>query len=261
MHVSGQVAPFFFRLSRVALLALLFASSGGYAIAEDAAAAASTPTDKQLASAKCISGMEKFLPGEYFYCVAAQSYGQNKYRYAEKFFKEAASWASKPAQYVLGIMALNGDQQPVNRPLALAWFALASERHTPRFQQPYDELKSQLGPSELAKADEYLASMKRTYGDDVAAPRAEERYRQGVGRLVGSAAGTTYCMEGVRDFRDLAGPGNDMESMVNSTVATPCAPGEAVAKYVDNQAAQVFEDWSGHVTVGPITTSPTQLRH
>lgn len=257
MHASGRVTPFFVLWSWVVLLALPFASRGGSAVAEDAPAAASTPSDKQLAGAKCISAMEKFLPGEYFYCVAAQNYGLNKYRYAEKFFKEAASWASKPAQYVLGVMALNGDQQSVNRPLALAWFALASERHTPRFQQPYDELRSQLSQAELAKADEYLASMKQTYGDEAAAPRAEKRYRDGVSRLVGSAAGTTYCMEGIRDFRDLAGPGNSMESMVDSRVASPCAPGEAVARYVDGQAAQVFEDWSGHVTVGPITMSPS----
>jgi hypothetical protein len=30
-----------------------------------------------------------------------------------------------------------------------------------------------------------------------------------------------------------------------------------VVKYVDSKAGEVFEDWSGHVTVGPIdTTSP-----
>lgn len=222
--------------------------------AQDAPAASSTPpaSDEQLAGAKCVSGMEKFLPGEYFYCVAAQSYGLHKYRYADKFFKEAASWASKPAQYVLGVMALNGDQQPVDRPLALAWFTLAAERHTPRFQAPYDELKGQLTPAETAKADVYLASMRKTYADAVAAPRAERRYRDGTGRLVGSAAPSTYCMQGIRDFRDLAGPGNGMAVGANSAVESPCGTAESAVKYVDSKASDVFEDWNGHVTVGAI---------
>jgi hypothetical protein len=195
--------------------------------------------------------MEKFLPGEYFYCLAAQSYGENKHRYADKFFKEAASWASKPAQYVLGVMALNGDQQSVNRPLALAWFALASERHTPRFQAPYDELKGQLTPAELAKADEYLASMKKTYGDAVAAPRAEERYREGTRRLVGATASGTYCMEGLRDTSKLAGSGS-MDADTVSAMTSSCVPSQVVVKYVDSKAGDVFEDWSGHVSVGAI---------
>ena len=209
-------------------------------------------SDKQLANARCISGMEKFLPGEYFYCLAAQSYGQNQHRYAEKFFKEAASWASKPAQYVLGVMALNGDQQRADAPLALAWFALAAERHTPRFQEPYDQLKATLSAADLAKADAYLASMKRTYGDDAAAPRAEERYRDGINRLPRTAAETNFCIEGARDYRSTAGspdaPGGDG----GLSTAQACGTKEAVVKYVDSQAVDVFEGWRGHVTVGAL---------
>ena len=246
--------------ARTALLILLLCLGVPTLRAQDAQASASPPSDEQLASAKCISGMEKFLPGEYFYCVAAQSYGENKHRYADKFFKEAASWASKPAQYVLGVMALNGDQQPVNRPLALAWFALASERHTARFQAPYDELKGQLRPAELAKADEYLDAMKKTYADAVAGPRAEQRYRDGVRRLVGAAASGTYCMEGVRDASQLAGAGS-MDGATISALTSSCVPSQVVVKYVDSKAADVFEDWSGHVSVGAIDpVSPAGAR-
>jgi hypothetical protein len=237
--------------ARTTLLALLLCLGVPTLKAQDAQGTASPPSEEHLASAKCIAGMEKFLPGEYFYCLAAQSYGENKHRYADKFFREAAGWASKPAQYVLGVMALNGDQQAVNRPLALAWFALASERHTPRFQAPYDELKGQLNPAELAKADDYLDSMKKTYSDAVAGPRAEQRYRDGVRRLVGAAASGTYCMEGVRDASQLAGVGS-MDSATISSLTSSCVPSQVVVKYVDSKAADVFEDWSGHVSVGAI---------
>ncbi len=77
------------------------------------------PSDADLANTSCTSGEERFLPGDYYYCLGTQSYGAHRYQKAQKFFTTAASWASKPAQYVLGIMALNGDQQPVNRPLGL----------------------------------------------------------------------------------------------------------------------------------------------
>ncbi len=234
-----------------ALLTVLLCLGAPALKAQDAQTSTAPPSNEQLAAAKCISGMEKFLPGEYFYCLATQSYGENKHRYADKFFKEAASWASKPAQYVLGVMALNGDQQPVNRPLALAWFALASERHTPRFQAPYDELKAQLSPAELAKADDYLASLKKTYADAVAAPRAEQRYQDGTRRLVGAAATGTYCMEGTRDARNMGGPGT-LDAGAMSSLAASCPPSPVVVKYVDSKAADVFEDWSGHVSVGAI---------
>lgn len=79
-----------------------------------------TPTDAQLAGSRCVSGLEKFLPADYYYCLAAQTYGEHNDAQAQRFSHTAASWASKPAQYVLGVMALNGDHQPINRPLALA---------------------------------------------------------------------------------------------------------------------------------------------
>ena len=242
---------------RTTLLILLLCFSAPALKAQDAQAPTPTPSNEQLANTRCISGMEKFVPGDYFYCLAIQSYGENKHRYADKFFKEAASWASKPAQYVLGVMALNGDQQPVNRPLALAWFALASERHTPRFQAPYDELKGQLSPAEIAKSDDLLASLKKTYADSVAAPRAEERYRDGIRRLVGPAATGTYCMAGVRDASDIGGSGS-MDAGAISSLAASCPPSPVVVKFVDSKAADVFEDWSGHVSVGAI--DPVQTR-
>jgi len=228
-----------------------FGGAGVAANAEDTAPAP-PPTSEQLARAKCVSGMEKFLPGAYFYCLGAQSYGQNQHRYADRFFKEAASWASKPAEYVLGVMALNGDGEPVNRPLALAWFALAAERQTPRFEQPYDALKSSMSTAELGKADDYLASLRKTYGDAVAAPRAERRYRDGVNQLPKTAAETNYCISGARDYGASTGAADAPEGGGSMGAAQACGTAEAVVRFVDSQAGDVFEGWSGHVSVGAI---------
>jgi hypothetical protein len=211
---------------------------GAAASADDAPAHV---TDKQLSDAKCAIGMEKFLPGDYFYCLGAQNYGTQHIEAAQRFFKEAASWASKPAQYVLGIMALNGDHQPMNRPLAYAWFTLAAERNTPRFVQPRDTLKATLTKDEATKAEALLADMRNTYADAVAAPRAERRYHDGMASLK-DTPGTSYCMEGTQDFRDLA----------QGKTQPSCPPTAQIVQYVDKQANNVFEDWTGHVTVGAL---------
>lgn len=202
-------------------------------------------TNQQLSDAKCVIGMEKFLPGDYYYCLGAQNYGTEHTEAAQRFFKEAAGWASKPAQYVLGIMALNGDHQPMDRPLAYAWFTLAAERNTPRFVQPRDQLKAVLKPDELRRAEAYLADMRHTYADAVAAPRAETRYRDGMAMLK-DKAGSSYCMAGSQDFRELA----------TGQVPSSCQPTDQVVQFVDKQANNVFEDWTGHVSVGPLQAVP-----
>lgn len=196
-----------------------------------------------LSSAKCIIGMEKFLPGEYFYCIGAQNYGLEHFNYSKKFFTEAASWASKPAQFVLGVFAFNGDHQPVDHALGLAWMSLAAERGTPRFTEPLAEYTAKATPEERERSKGIRADLERTYADRVAAPRAEQRYRAGVQALKPTAMASKHCMEGQLDFRDLAG----------ATGNTPnCGSVEEVIRYIDSKAPDVFEDWRGHVTVGAI---------
>jgi hypothetical protein len=203
------------------------------------------PTDADLAGTRCVSGEEKFLPGDYFYCLGTQTYGLGRYSSSQDFFKRAASWASKPAQYVLGIMALNGDHQPVNRPLALAWFALASERPNSSFKQAYDTAMKGATNAEREAAQKLLVTMTPVYGDATAAKRAEARYADGMRELSRlSAKGAKYCMAGMVDpSRPIADPNG-------------CPPIETVMKMLDATAVNVFDGWSGHVQVGPLQQVP-----
>lgn len=231
------------------LIALLMVAGSApwlvHAQAPDASAnvdADATPSDADLAGTNCAIGEERFLPGDYYYCLGTQTYGQHRYAYAKKFFTTAASWASKPAQYVLGIMALNGDHQPVSRPLALAWLALASERPNSDFKSAYDSAYGSATAAERQAAEQLLANMRPIYADNTAAVRAEQRYAQGMAMLtrMNNIGGSKYCMEGV------------------SSLATPvtdpamCQPVQAVVQVVDHAAVKVFEGWSGHVSVGPV---------
>jgi len=216
-----------------------------HAQAPDASAsvdADATPSDADLAATNCAIGEERFLPGDYYYCLGTQTYGQQRYGNAKKFFATAASWASKPAQYVLGIMALNGDHQPVNRPLALAWLALASERPNSDFKSAYDSAYHSATAVERQAAEQLLTQMRPVYADATAAVRAERRYAQGMAMLsrMNNIGGSMYCMEGVSTLAQ------------QTSNPSTCRPVQAVVQAVDRTAVNVFDGWSGHVSVGPL---------
>jgi hypothetical protein len=199
------------------------------------------PTDAELASTQCAIGEEKFLPADYYYCLGRQTYGERRYAYAQKFFTAAASWASKPAQYVLSIMALNGDHQPVNRPLALAWLTLASERPNSDYKLAYESLYNSASASERKAAEQLLVTMRLTYADNTAAVRAEKRYAAGMATLTKlSNNGGKYCMAGVTSMAQ------------TNTDPTNCPDVQIVMKAIDTTAATVFDGWVGHVQVGPL---------
>ncbi|GLQ51121.1 hypothetical protein ACFFJT_07935 [Dyella flava] len=235
----------------VLLLGIPFAAAS-WAATTDAQAPASSstsnyvPSDAELAAAHCVIGEERFLPGDYYYCLGGLTYGQHNYAQSVRFFTTAASWASKPAQYVLGVMALNGDHQPRNRALALAWFALAAERPESRFKAPYEEVYKASNQAERRAADELLEKMRPTYGDATAAVRAQERYVEGMKWLARmNSSGNQFCMEGMGTLdRPVTGP-------------AACPPVQQVVTTIDNKAATVFEGWAGHVTVGSLQQIPS----
>lgn len=124
----------------------------------------------------CPGGLERFLPGDYYFCSAARNYWSGHDGLARESLKDAARWASKPAQYALGVMYFNGDHAEKNRPLGLAWLALAAERHDPSYEPAFVSAYKQVTPEELAQANAYWKQLKETYADKVAAPRAERRF-------------------------------------------------------------------------------------
>ncbi|WP_430392169.1 hypothetical protein [Dyella sp. 20L07] len=199
------------------------------------------PSDADLAKTKCMSGEEKFLPGDYFYCLATQTYGQGHIKESQHFFETAAGWASKPAQYVLGIMALNGDHQPVNRSLGLAWLTLASERAGSSFKQAYETTYGSATADERKQAEVLLGTMRPVYGDAIAAPRAEKRYAEGMAHMadVSTRAGL-YCMA-------------DSDNLAGADENTPnCVSAQVMVKVIDTAAVNVFDGWTGHVHVGAL---------
>lgn len=224
----------------------------GIVKAQDPVSASSSsyvPSDADLAAANCVIGEERFLPGDYYYCLGGMTYGQHNYGESNRFFTTAASWASKPAQYVLGVMALNGDHQPKNRALALAWFALASERSDSRFKSAYEQVYKASTQAERVAADGLLQKMRPIYGDATAAVRAEKRYADGMATLTRlNNGGNLYCIEGMSTLAR------------QNTDVSRCQPTQQVVQMVDRAAVNVFEGWSGHVSVGPLQQVPASSK-
>jgi hypothetical protein len=124
----------------------------------------------------CPDSLERFLPGEYYFCAGARDYWIGRLDDSALMFRYAAEWANKPAQYALGLMYFNGDHQPKNRPLGIAWFALAAERHDVQYEATFVSAYRSATAEERAQANTYWKAMHPVYSDKVAAARAIRRY-------------------------------------------------------------------------------------
>jgi hypothetical protein len=124
----------------------------------------------------CAEGLERLLPGDYYFCAAARDISRGHDSLGRERLRDAAHWASKPAQYVLGLLYYNGDEGPSNKPLGIAWLALASERHDPRFEPAFAEAYARATPDERTQANTYWLKLRDEYADPVAGKRARRRF-------------------------------------------------------------------------------------
>jgi hypothetical protein len=128
-------------------------------------------------------------PGEKFFFTAVHSLREKDYAFTVDMYLVSASWGYKPAQYNLGVMYLKGEGIPVDRPRAMAWMALASERGDPQYVQARELLYADLSKDEFARANEIWRELKATYADEVAFVRAKARWAQTRAAMTGSRVG------------------------------------------------------------------------
>lgn len=115
-------------------------------------------------------------PGEHFFLLATRAVAKKDYTFAVDMYKVAASWAYKTAEYNLAVMYAKGDGVPVDRPLAMAWAALAAERGDAAYVAVREAIYAELSAQEFAHANELWRTLRKTYGDDVALARAKWRW-------------------------------------------------------------------------------------
>ena len=129
-------------------------------------------------------------PGAYALDQGLQALRGHQPRYAIDRFKVAASWGAKIAQYNLGLMYWNGDGVPKDHARAVAWLALADERHnSATIEGSLQFAYGKLTAAEHQQADADFNRMVQTYGDAVALTRARTTWLRQVHAQTGSRLG------------------------------------------------------------------------
>ena len=203
------------------------ASAENTPVADDPA---TTPAQERV---YCMSGWERFLPGEYYACRARYHLQRQHPYQAVKMLKEAAYWANKDAQHALGLAYVNGDIAGIaaDRPLGIAWLALAAERKNSDFVRDYTTAVLGSSRSDVSEASKIYLKLRKTYGDGVAGDRATRRFVREVEPLDRSAAvgGNMVYIDGL----------------------TPLPQGAfSLSRKIHKEAERFFEGLQGTVTVG-----------
>jgi hypothetical protein len=160
------------------------------ASAEKAPAADDPATAPAQERIYCMSGWERFLPGEYYACRARYHLQRQHPHQAVNMLKEAAYWANKDAQHALGLAYVNGDIPGIaaDRPLGIAWLALAAERKNSEYVHDYTMAVLGSSRGDVSEASKIYLKLRETYGDSVAGDRATRRFVREVEPLDRSAA-------------------------------------------------------------------------
>jgi TPR repeat protein len=202
---------------------------------------------------KCDPVLAKALPGDFNFCLAAKDWQAGRHAQATEFLQLAAGWGDKAAQMALGVAYFNGDGVPQDRALGLAWLGLAAERHGATASGLFASARSKVDAAEFARADTLYQQMRATYGDEVAAVRADKHYRRAVHALQGDPAyGMGRCVAGY-GYVAFSDPGN-REQNTGADKYQPCSMSSehTMLAAIEQHYEVYIEGWHGRVTVGPV---------
>lgn len=214
----------------ISMVALMPAARAG--ISSDKASAPASSTEKAVYG--CADGYERLLPGEYYACRARYHFERKHYTQMMDTLEEAAHWANKGAQYTLGLIYLNGDTPgvPANRPLAIAWLALAAERKDPTYLRMYSLVCLHSTPADIRAGAALFHKMSREYSDKVAGVLAVRRFNREMKPIEDAAnSGGLMYLSGYSPF-----PQNGLTMLVR----------------LHDMADKYFDGMTGTVTVGPL---------
>lgn len=270
------------RKSRPTARLAIAAIAGAMCLAPAAATTPQTPTPQAAVfmqrshsggPVQCSDAFSAYLPGLVNFCHGVRAWERGRYADAIGWLKLAARWGSKGAQYTLGLMYYNGDHVTSNAALGLAWLKLANERHdNPQIEVVTRSANQYATRAQRERADELFQTMRKRYGDKVAAQRAWNQfkhqkelaaYQMGGGLAVSTDGGCVYVPAG----QD-ASMGRPLQSRAplspkaRKTHPSSTASGTCVTFYryngmVANLAHHYFKGWSGRVTVEPLQQLPT----
>lgn len=209
--------------------------------------AAISPEDQRQEPVDCNPALYRIMPGAFNFCVALKHWNRGNHEEAIELMELAAAWGNKSAQMTLGVAYFNGDGAPRDRALGLAWLALAAEREEPKAGGLFLSALSLVTASERLRADTFYREMRTRYADDVAAVRADSRYRRELRALRANPAyGVGTCIAGL-NARIFSSP------TVNADMSQACSMASegAVVEQLERRYEMYFRGWRGRATVGP----------
>jgi hypothetical protein len=235
-------------LGMLALAVAVPVAAHGQGPDEDAAAAPAAPTGK------CDPVLAKALPGDFDFCLASRHWSAGRHEQAVEFLQLAAGWGDKAAQMALGVAYFNGDGVAQDRALGLAWLGLAAERRGATASALFASARGKVDDAEFARADELYQQMRARYADEVAAVRADNRYRREMHALEGEPTyGMGRCVAGY-GYVAFSDPGNrEQNTGIDKYLPCSMASEHTMLSAIEQHYEVYSEGWNGRVDVGAAT--------
>ena len=117
-------------------------------------------------------------------------HGKGNWQRALEDFRQAARYADKPAQGMLGEMYWNGQGVDVDRATAYAWMDIAAERGYPFLIVKREKFWNAMDAAERERAVEIGTALYTDYGDPAAKPRLERLLTKAKRDMTGSRVGS-----------------------------------------------------------------------
>lgn len=156
------------------------------ATVDDVEHAPSAPgDDPMLITAGFLNGH----PDLRFRLLGLEKYKAGDRERAFRHFQNAAYYADKPSQAMLGEMLWNGVGNSRNRSLAYVWMDLAAERGYPGFIALRERYWDDLSQAERRSAIQLGQAIHARYGDAAALPRIATKLRRERRSITGSRTG------------------------------------------------------------------------
>lgn len=131
----------------------------------------------------------KNAPGTQFLERGNAFFKQGDYAAAASYYRLAAHWADKLAQFNLGLLYVNGDGVERDPLRGWAWIRLAAERGYPKFVRVANDIESRFDDEHLAAATEILEQeLAPEYGDAVAIERTAREMERMRDRATGGGS-------------------------------------------------------------------------
>ncbi|MEM7706235.1 MAG: hypothetical protein AAF358_11820 [Pseudomonadota bacterium] len=114
---------------------------------------------------------------------------------AVKNFQQAARYGNKDAQFTLGMMYVRGLGVEMDWAHGSAWLELAASHGNPEAIEANKQVREQLKPEEVRKAQQWTEKLAPEFGNAAAVERRETWIRKERRKVTGSRTGRTAAVQ------------------------------------------------------------------